>query len=123
MSWLTIGAPNFSGKKRGGNFMTKNSKNPSRRTLLKTGLAAGYTAIASFAVPLRPLVAGVRDRALAPRILSPDVPSFELDEITIAELQAAMTAGKYTARSITEKYLTRIDQIDKQGPAINAVIE
>ena len=34
-----------------------------------------------------------------------------------------MKSGKYTARSIAEKYLARIDQIDKQGPAINAVIE
>ena len=34
-----------------------------------------------------------------------------------------MKSGKFTARSITEKYLARIDEIDKQGPAINAVIE
>ena len=34
-----------------------------------------------------------------------------------------MKSGKYTARSIVEKYLARIDEIDKRGPAINAVIE
>jgi amidase len=52
-----------------------------------------------------------------------EVPAFEFDEITIADLQDAMKSGKYTARSITEKYLARIDQIDKQGPALNSVIE
>src|SRR5262249_59316719 len=73
--------------------------------------------------PLRPLLASVRDRSLAAGALGPDVPSFELEEITITELQAGMTAGTYTTRSITEKYLSRIDQIDKNGPAINSVIE
>jgi amidase len=48
---------------------------------------------------------------------------FELDEITIAELQDGMKAGKYTARSIAEKYLARIEAIDKNGPAIRSVIE
>lgn len=49
--------------------------------------------------------------------------SFELDEITVTELQEGMTSGRFTARSITEKYLARIDAVDKHGPAINSVIE
>jgi len=49
--------------------------------------------------------------------------SFGLDEITIAELQEGMTSGRFTAHSITEKYLERIEAIDKHGPAINSVIE
>jgi amidase len=49
--------------------------------------------------------------------------SFELDEITVAELQEGMTSGRFTAHSITEKYLARIDAIDKHGPTINSVIE
>jgi len=53
----------------------------------------------------------------------PEVPGFELDELSIAELQAGMTSGKFTARSITEKYLSRIDAIDRNGPAIRSVIE
>jgi amidase len=53
---------------------------------------------------------------------SPVMP-FELDEITIGELQDGMRSGKYTARSITEKYLARIEEIDKHGPGINSVIE
>lgn len=51
------------------------------------------------------------------------VKPFELEEITIAELQADMKSGKLTARSITETYLGRIDEIDKRGPAVNAIIE
>ena len=51
------------------------------------------------------------------------VGSFELDEQTIAELQEAMKSGALTARSIAEKYLSRIAAIDKQGPRLNSVIE
>lgn len=54
---------------------------------------------------------------------SADVPAFEFDEITIGELQAGMASGKYTAGAIAEKYLARITQIDRHGPAINSVIE
>jgi amidase len=48
---------------------------------------------------------------------------FELEETTIAVLQDGMRAGRYTARSIAELYIGRMDAIDKAGPAINAVIE
>lgn len=51
------------------------------------------------------------------------VADFDLDEVTIAELQSAMAAGKHTSREITEKYLARIAMIDRHGPAIRAVIE
>jgi len=54
---------------------------------------------------------------------SPPPPAFELDEATIAELQSGMTSGKYSAHSLVRKYLDRIDDIDKHGPAINSVIE
>ncbi|OGU27310.1 MAG: amidase, partial [Ignavibacteria bacterium GWA2_54_16] len=45
------------------------------------------------------------------------------DEITIADLQKGMAAGKYTARSITQKYLARVAAIDKKGPSLNSIIE
>src|SRR5690349_6477012 len=51
------------------------------------------------------------------------VKSFELDEMSIAGLQAGMRSGKYTSVALVNKYLTRIGQIDRRGPAINAVIE
>ncbi|MGC1618354.1 MAG: amidase [Candidatus Acidiferrum sp.] len=51
------------------------------------------------------------------------VPAFEFDEITVGELQEGMKSGKYSARSIAEKYLERIAAIDKSGPRVNSVIE
>src|SRR5436853_5248976 len=50
-------------------------------------------------------------------------PAFELDEATVDELQRGMSSGKYTADSLTAKYLNRISSIDKGGPTINSVIE
>ena len=51
------------------------------------------------------------------------IPPFELEEITVKELRVGMESGKYTARSIAELYLKRIEEIDKNGPKLNAVIE
>src|SRR5581483_3196637 len=53
----------------------------------------------------------------------PRAGSFELDELTIADLRAGMESGKFTAHSLTQKYLDRINAIDKSGPALNTVIE
>src|SRR6185369_16653673 len=49
--------------------------------------------------------------------------AFALEEATIDDLQARMRAGGESAVSLANKYLERIDAIDKRGPAINAVIE
>ena len=49
------------------------------------------------------------------------VKPFELDEITVAELQDGMKSGKFTAQSLVEKYTARISEIDKA--TINSVIE
>ena len=48
---------------------------------------------------------------------------FALNEATIDILQQKMQQGVYTSRAITELYLKRIDQIDKAGPGLHAVIE
>lgn len=48
---------------------------------------------------------------------------FALDEITIDELQQKMKLGIYTSLSLTRMYLKRIEEIDKKGPKINAIIE
>jgi len=65
---------------------------------------------------------------MAARSSSPGNPAsppkeFELDELTISDLQEGMKTGKFTSRSLVKKYLDRIDEIDKHGPAINSVIE
>ncbi len=86
-----------------------------RRHFLRTSALAGVSAA------VLPALAAAREDTpcLAPLEIKP----FDLDEITIADLQAGMASGKFTARSITEKYLARIEEIDKQGPALNSVIE
>ncbi len=49
--------------------------------------------------------------------------AFDLEEKTIADLQQMMTSGKRTSRQITQEYLSRIDRLNKNGPALHAVIE
>lgn len=51
------------------------------------------------------------------------VPPFELDEVTVAELQRSMEAGERTARSITRLYLDRIEALDRRGPELRSIIE
>jgi amidase len=46
--------------------------------------------------------------------------SFELEEVTVSELQEAMKSGKLSSRQITQKYLDRIKEIDGK---LNSVIE
>jgi amidase len=58
-----------------------------------------------------------------PEVHHPAVQPFELDEITISDLQDGMKSGKFTARFLVEKYSSRIDDVDQRGPAINSVIE
>lgn len=77
-----------------------------RRDFLKAGLAAGAAAV-------------VAPKAEAKQQVKPG----ELDEKTVADLQKAMESGEETAVSITEKYLTRIEAVDKNGPRVNSVIE
>ncbi len=51
------------------------------------------------------------------------IPAFELDEVTVSELQASMTSGERTSRSIVEAYLGRIEALDGQGPELRSIIE
>ncbi len=50
-------------------------------------------------------------------------PAFELEELTIRELQQGLQSGKYTSRSLVGKYIDRVNEIDKEGPKLNSVIE
>lgn len=52
-----------------------------------------------------------------------EVPPFELDEVTVAELQASMETGERSARSITELYIGRIEALDGRGPELRSIIE
>ena len=88
-----------------------------RREFLRASAVGGVVTLSN---PVT-LLSSVTEASLAATLKSPD--SFELDEVTIAGLQEGMKSGKYSARSLTEKYLERIEDIDKKGPAINSVIE
>src|ERR1700733_5493558 len=89
-----------------------------RRSFLRTALAGSAAAALT---PLYPAVGAAREIVSAAP--ASGVQPFELDEITIADLQDGMKSGKYTARSLVEKYSARIAEIDKQGPAINSILE
>lgn len=52
----------------------------------------------------------------------PTIHEFELNEITVAELNDAYESGKYTAVQVTELYISRIEALNKKGPHLNAVI-
>jgi amidase len=47
---------------------------------------------------------------------------FRVEEATIEQIHAAMQAGKLTCRSLVQQYLRRIEQYDKNGPAINSIV-
>jgi amidase len=102
------------GQENGMSF-SSNCYSPERRRFLRNSLATGA------AMAAVPALARGREIATAPEQAQPK-PS-ELDEVTITDLQAGMASGKYSAYSITEKYLWRIEEIDKRGPALASVIE
>jgi amidase len=96
--------------------LTLNPNLPNRRSFLAAGvaggmLAAGYQAEAQ----------GVSGDSVS----SPDNSDspVELNELSIDELQRGMESGKFTSRSLVEKYLTRIEAVDATGPHLKSVIE
>ncbi len=89
---------------------------PARRQFLRTSLLGGVGAALLPSAAPAPEAAASDTPAFS-------VPSFELDEATIAGLQASMTSGKFSAHSLAEKYLQRIEAIDKRGPSVSSVIE
>ena len=48
---------------------------------------------------------------------------FALEEISIGGLADAIASGAQTSRSVTQAYLARIAEIDRQGPTLRSVIE
>ena len=49
--------------------------------------------------------------------------AFELEEATIKNLQDAMASGRHTSRLLTDLYLKRIEETNRKGPNLGAVIE
>jgi amidase len=98
----------------------RHPQHPERRKFLQTTLLAGASAAALS--PRNSLAAALPASSNA-EAKAASVAPFELDEMGVAELQSAMTSGRFSAHTLTEKYLARIDSVDKHGPAVNAVIE
>ena len=92
-----------------------------RRDLMKAGAIGGALAAAG---PLLPhAAAAAQPAAPAPGAVSSGAAPFELEETTISKLQEGMRSGRYTAHSITEAYLGRIEELNRKGPELRAVIE
>jgi amidase len=51
------------------------------------------------------------------------VKPFELEEMTVVELQRGMVSGRFTAAGLVESYRRRISEIDQRGPKLRSVIE
>ncbi|HEY7790446.1 MAG TPA: amidase family protein [Vicinamibacterales bacterium] len=58
-----------------------------------------------------------------PHAQEPSRAPFQVEEATIAGVHAAMQDGRLTCHQLVEDYLQRIAAYDKNGPAINALIE
>jgi amidase len=79
---------------------------PDRRAVLAAGVVGGIAAAARGADPV-----------------GPKADAFDLAEKTVADLADGMRTGAYTARSLAEKYLARIEAVDRAGPTLRSVIE
>jgi len=89
---------------------------PSRRQFLQSGIRSGAGAVAL------PGLRRARDASVH-GIAESSVRPFALDEVSIVALQEGMKSGKFTARSLVDEYLRRIEEIDRNGPALKSVIE
>jgi amidase len=87
-----------------------------RRRFLRTGL------LGSLSAAVLPALAGARASDSSAETGGGSRPG-ELDELTLGDLQAGLASERFTAQSLTETYLARIEKLDKSGPAMNSVIE
>ena len=93
----------------------------SRREFLRASAVSGAL-VASGSIACRP--ASLPESDVVPAASLPtDSADFPLEEMTIGGLREAMANGEWTARSVTEAYLARIEQLNQQGPELHAVIE
>ena len=89
-----------------------------RRRFLESATALGVTAAFGRRVDGHPVV--FPEEPLGQPL---EQSSFELNEITIGALQQGMVRGRYTARSVVELYLHRINALDHTGPKLRAILE
>ena len=92
-----------------------------RRDFVRLGAVAG--AIALRGNPLAAEVTREEKQTLRTATKNLSNAPFALDEMTVADLQSAMAAGRMTAHSITQQYIDRIQALDRTGPTLRAVLE
>src|SRR6266849_872170 len=68
------------------------------------------------------LIASAATTSSATKARALQATRFRVEEASIAQIHAAMRAGRVTCRGLVEAYLARIDAYDKKGPSINAVV-
>ena len=92
----------------------------SRRSFLeRSALAAAAPALARLA-PFGASATQARTRDFAK---GEAAAMTDIVEASIADLQAALSAGTVTSRALVEAYLARITALDTNGPKLNSVIE
>src|SRR5260370_3747333 len=79
----------------------------SRRDVLKLGAGA---------------VAGAAALSVARSLPAAAAPS-NLNEMTVAQMQAAMASKQLSSLDLVNYYLTRINTLDKAGPAVHSLIQ
>ena len=88
-----------------------------RRSFITGSAVAGAAAIG---IPWLESCTPVVDKSRSKQH-NPD--DFELHEVTILQLQQHLQTGKYTSEQLVDSYLKRIQELDKNGPALNSIIE
>src|SRR5437667_12515714 len=80
------------------------------------------TTLGAAGMVLNPALSAARAFAgSAPEV--PQMKSFEFEEATVSDLQTRLKSGEITTRFLTEACLRRIQEIDRNGPTLNRVIE
>ncbi len=90
----------------------------SRRDFVATTCAARAAAL----VPFVPGGDAARVAATPNRVATTRA-VVEPEERSVAEWQAALTRGELTSRDLVERYLQRIESLDRSGPMLHAVLE
>jgi amidase len=104
---------------RGDTLTDKNSDRETKPGGRRDFLKAGATALAGTAL-LPKLLSSQPSTVTA---ASDGVAPIELDEVSLVVLQQGMKSGKYNSGQLVAMYLSRIEVLDRHGPALNAIIE
>src|SRR3979409_2321297 len=93
-----------------------------RRNFVRASAVAGTLALRGKALAAESILTNSEGEIIA-RGKAFKIAPFDLEEATLAQLQAGMTSGSMTAHSVTPQYLARIDELNRKGPALHHVIE